>query len=122
MVVPFDTVIGGINRGECFNTVTHVFTAPKDGLYLLKSHVYIAGPRSSSMVSAFGSHPGGSEYGSTPPIVSTPDWWCDGLGLGCLHKGDPVVLWWTQNCGLLKQHEYSWMKVLYLGDDVSALF
>lgn len=46
--VPFSYTAGSgyFNVGNCYSTSTYRFTAPLEGLYLFKQHIYIYGPSS----------------------------------------------------------------------------
>ena len=117
-VVTWDTIIDGLNYDNCFNTSTHVFTAPITGSYMFYS-LYIV-QQSSSMFQTWlapSSSIGTTKYGSGLPVVNNSANWSGSLyGFGLLNKGDGVVMTWQQSGGKLLYGYASDFFAIYLGD------
>lgn len=114
MVIPFDTINDNTNYGNCFDTTTHVFTAPMDGLYLFGCHLYVNGS-TNVFVSAMGKNAGNSSYGSHGPVSYGSTWSTSFWGFANLTKNSPVLVWWNQTSGKLIYGPSAWFTGIYLG-------
>lgn len=130
MVVPFDTIKDGINYKNCFNTSTHVFTVPEDGMYLHVVRLYFQGTGSSSQTYYYDYATGtGTPGGGASDITAGQfwgalgNWTMGGCVLGCkrMKKNETAYTWWYPHpgssfAGGAKLYTYSTWYCVYLGD------